>query len=59
MNFNDTAIVEYELEKMRNDPKPEFVPNVSRSKFKFRWILWFFAGMVIFRLFGELLRFLF
>lgn len=51
--FDESAIIEYERE--RNEPQPEFLPTVRRSKFKFRWVILFFAGMVIFKLFGDLL----
>ena len=53
--FDDpSAIVEYELEKMRNELRPEAVPIV-RSKLSWKWILLFFVGVIIWRLMLEII----
>ncbi len=57
--FDDpTAITEYELEKIRNESRPENVSN-GCGCFSLKAFFLFFLGLVIFRIFGELLKFLF
>ncbi len=53
--------VENELEKRRNKSRHEILP-VARPKAKisiWKMMCLFFAGLVIFRIFGELLSFIF
>lgn len=57
VDFN-VANVEFELEKTRNDQRPEPVRLVRRSKLSFGKCLFFFLlGLVLFRVCGELLSF--
>lgn len=62
MNDIDFQIVdvENELEKRRNHRQPEIIPTAARSKMSFGKMLFFFLlGLVLFRVCGELLRFIF
>lgn len=57
----DVANVEYEREreKWNLDNDPNNARPAPRTNFRWTWLLLFFAGMVLFRLTGDLLRFLF
>lgn len=56
------SIVEYELEreKWNLETKPETVPTAAKSKLGCLSIfVYFILGILVFRIFGELLNFLF
>ncbi len=65
--FDDTGIVEYEIEREKWNDQPETNFDAIQTKsgyggcgcLSLKAFLLFFAGMMLFRLFGDVLKFIF